>query len=386
MNAEPTEPKVVIYGGTGFFGRRVADDLIAHADCRILLAARREPRRPPIDPRIGFVRSDAALASSVRRTLEGAFAVVHCAGPYRGQEPILARAAIACGVHYADLAEDADFIRSVRALDGEARRAGVALLSGLSVVPALAALLAQAVADPGKRILRARTFVAPGSRGSRGEATVETLMRGIGTPLRVWREGRQTRVRGWSEKETIVFPPPVGLRTQYLAIETVGSDPMAEELGAESVEFKAGSEFASVNALLAAVSRLRARYGFPRLENHGAVLRRGLRALGAFGTDRGAVIVHVEQGDGHPSGARESRAIAVVADRDGERIPALPAGIVLAALLAGELTISGAVALSRCLPTHRLFDELLRRDLRLWWRCANTTSWVPVERSPSAVS
>ena len=54
--------------------------------------------------------------------------------PYR-----VARAAIAAGAHYIDLADDGAFVAGIGALDEEARAAGVAVISGASSVPAISA-------------------------------------------------------------------------------------------------------------------------------------------------------------------------------------------------------------------------------------------------------
>jgi saccharopine dehydrogenase-like NADP-dependent oxidoreductase len=42
---------------------------------------------------------------------------VDAAGPFQGAEPRVARAAIAAGLHYVDLADARDFVAGFRALD-----------------------------------------------------------------------------------------------------------------------------------------------------------------------------------------------------------------------------------------------------------------------------
>src|SRR5437879_11028607 len=116
---------------------------------------------------------------------------------------------------------------------------------------------------------------------------------GVGRPLRLLRGGRETIARGWSEPEWIEFPPPIGWRLQYLAIETADRDVLSREFGAHSVEFKAGSEFPWLNRSLGGVARFRARTGFPPLERWANPIRKCLKALGRFGTDAGGVIVDV---------------------------------------------------------------------------------------------
>jgi hypothetical protein len=353
---------VVVYGGHGFFGRLVVEDLLANTDARIVIAGRRA-RQSPISTRDRFASSDLNDAASVRAVLVGASVLVNCAGPYQSQPLILIHEAIAAGVHYMDLAEDREFVCAAHECDEAARRAGVAVMSGLSVVPGLTALLVQMLRDRFDRVISIRTFVAPGTRGSRGPATVRSLLGGAGRPLRVLRESREHNARGWSEPEWIEFPPPVGWRLQYLAIETAGLDAPSRDFEAQRVEFKAGSEFPWLNRSLAVVARLRALTGFPPLARLADAMRIFLKLLGRFGTDAGGVLVEIA---GTKKSEMLTEQVALIAENHGERIPSLPAAIAVAALLRGELTARGAVPLSTWISRARLFEEFRRRGL-IWW-------------------
>ena len=63
--------------------------------------------------------------------------VIHSAGPFQAQHYHVARAAIACGAHYVDLADSRAFVSGILELDQTARAAGVVVLSGASSVPAI---------------------------------------------------------------------------------------------------------------------------------------------------------------------------------------------------------------------------------------------------------
>ena len=198
-------PIVVIYGGNGFFGRLIVKDLLVRTIARIVVASRSSPHTANLNSRVGFILSDLNDPASVRSTLAGASVVVHCAGPYQSQAPTVMHEAIASGVHYIDLAENREFVREAQRSNEAATNADVTLLSGLSVVPGLAALFAGSLMDKFDEVLSIRTFVAPGTRGSRGIATIRSLLGGTGRPLHLLREGREVTVRGWSESEWINF-------------------------------------------------------------------------------------------------------------------------------------------------------------------------------------
>ncbi len=375
MTALSHPPTVVVYGGTGFFGNLMVDDLLVRTTARIIVAGRSQPRAAPVNPRVTFIASDLNDSVSVRFALSGAAVVVNCAGPYQVQRPNLMHEAIASRVHYIDLAEDRAFVREAQRSHEVAGIAGVTLLSGLSVVPGLAALLAESMRNDFDEIGSIRTLVAPGTRGSRGLATVRSLLGGAGRPLRLLREGRETILRGWSEPEWLQFPKPIGWRLEYLAIENADRDVFAREFGARRVEFKAGSEFPWLNRALGIVAHWRALTGFPPLDRWASPMRVCLQWLGRFGTDAGGVLVEVA---GTKGGQMVTRQLAVVADEKGERIPSLLAAIAVGALLRGELTARGALPLSSWLAPQQLFHELRCRGLHVWSRSAVDESWQPL--------
>jgi saccharopine dehydrogenase-like NADP-dependent oxidoreductase len=363
---------VVVYGGGGFFGHLLVRDLLDNTNARIVIAGRHKPHHAQAHSRITFVSSDMNDLSSVQSTLTGASVVVHCAGPYQTLPINPLRGAISNGVHYLDLAEDREFVRRVQEYDETARLANIAAMTGMSVVPGLSALLTQALKPHFDEFHSIRTFVAPGTRGSRGTGTVHTLLAAAGQPMRVWRNGRDVTLHGWCEPEWIEYPPPVGWRLEYLPMETADAELLPRYFNVSSAEFKAGSDFAMLNRFLATGAWLRARTGFPPLERLSNAMRHALRVIGWLGTDHGGVVVEVA---GIRKGMPIQQQIAIVAEQHGERIPAIPAAIVVAALLRGEIADRGVVPLHICITTSHLLEELPRRGLRLWWKPAKGSDW-----------
>lgn len=363
---------VVVYGGYGFFGRLLVRDLLDNTNAQIVIGGRHQPPQPFVHPRISFVYSDINDLPALQSALSGASVVVHCAGPYQTLPMNPLRGAINSGVHYVDLAEDREFVSHVLEYDEPAHRANIAVMTGMSVVPGLSALLAQALKSNFDELHSIRTFVAPGTRGSRGSGTVHTLLAAAGRPMRIWRNSRNVTLLGWTEPEWIEYPPPVGWRLEYLPMETADAELLPRYFNVASAEFKAGSDFATLNRFLAVGAWLRARTGFPPLEYLSNAMRYALLVIGSFGTDRGGVVVEVS---GTRNGLPIQQQIAVVATQHGERIPAIPAAIAVAALLQGKVADRGVVPLHTWLPSSHLFEELLRRGLRLWWKPTKNSDW-----------
>src|SRR5713226_6226110 len=83
---ESSSPRVVVYGGNGFFGRIIVDDLLSHTTARIEIASRsaRAVEFPGFEYRVRSVESDLRNEASVLRTIAGADLVIVAAGPFQG--------------------------------------------------------------------------------------------------------------------------------------------------------------------------------------------------------------------------------------------------------------------------------------------------------------
>src|SRR4051812_40575391 len=141
--------RILILGGYGNFGLRIARALATHADCLLILAGRDRERAEAAIRSLQQSGSVAAL-QAVRLDAEDQHlaeqlielkvnAVIHTAGPFQGQSYAVATACIDAGVHYVDLADGRAFVCGITALDAAARARRVLVVSGASTVPALSA-------------------------------------------------------------------------------------------------------------------------------------------------------------------------------------------------------------------------------------------------------
>jgi saccharopine dehydrogenase (NAD+, L-lysine-forming) len=182
----------MIYGANGYTGALVAEEAAARG-ARPILAGRSEGAIAPLAARLGcdhriFDLDDAGAAA---RHLDGARAVLLCAGPFSRTSRPMVDACLARGVHYLDITGEIPVFEAVHARTGEATRAGVVLLPGVGfdVVPSdcLAATLAAAL--PGASEL-ALAF----SGGSPSAGTAKTMLEGLPRGGAARRGGRIVRV------------------------------------------------------------------------------------------------------------------------------------------------------------------------------------------------
>jgi short subunit dehydrogenase-like uncharacterized protein len=175
--------KVLIVGGTGYFGLLLIDDLLRHSDCDLVVASRRPFRSERFETIVADLRNPASL----ERALSGVNVAICAAGPFQELPTSLAEMCIERGIHYIDLADDRRFVQRVRALGDAKRDAVAAICPGWSTVSALSGLLAQIASDGMKTIDSIYVHMAPGNRGARHTATIASLLHSVGRPFTVFR-------------------------------------------------------------------------------------------------------------------------------------------------------------------------------------------------------
>lgn len=277
--------------------------------------------------------------------------------------------------HYVDIAEDRTYRRLITSSHEDAVAAGIVALNGASVVPGMEVLFTQLLHPRFDRIRAVRSIAAPDTRRHRGDAMFRTMLKAAGRPFQQPRDGRPATVYAWIEGEQFLFPPPVGTRRHYLVLEMADLDVLPELFGVGTVEFKAGSEFAFLNRMLAFLAVLRARTGHPTLERYTTVVRAVSWFVGRWGRDAGGVICEVT---GDVGGRVRREAVAVVRSDEGARIPIVLAGIAVSEVLAGRLVQPGVADLRTWVTEERLLTGLRERGLTMWRR-TDAEHWRPYE-------
>jgi hypothetical protein len=191
--------RVVVIGGTGNFGGRIARALRGEANVELVVAGRSVAPRPSdevaraaLDIRAGdFAQRLAALAPGL---------VIHCVGPFQGQDYRVAAAALGARSHYLDLADGRDFVASFKKhVHPLALANDRVALCGASTLPALSSAAVDALGAGMAAIESVDVIIAPGQRAPRGPATLAAVFSYLGTSFAVWRKGRWERTWGWMD-------------------------------------------------------------------------------------------------------------------------------------------------------------------------------------------
>ena len=241
--------RILLLGGYGTFGGRIARRAAA-LGFEVLVAGRSLDKAEAFcagDPRLVPLQlaDDAALAAAL--TEHRPFALVDAAGPFQGAGYERARAAIAAGCHYLDIADGREFVTGIAALDAEARAAGVAVISGASSVPALSGAAARRLAEGMDKVRAVEIALSASSRGTGGRSVIAAILSYLGRPVPLRRGGRWTNARGWSglcrRDFAVEGAPP--LRGRLVALADVPDLTLLPERlpGRPAVRFLAGTDF-----------------------------------------------------------------------------------------------------------------------------------------------
>jgi hypothetical protein len=184
--------------------------------------------------------------------------IIHCVGPFQGQDYRVVHAALLSGAHYLDLADGRDFVAGFSAsADMSARNADRIAITGASTLPALSSAVIDTLGESFSTIEQIEVAIAPAQRAPRGVATLEAVFSYLGRPFQVWRGARWRRVWGWMDLRRLTFDGG----TRWAAACDVPDLELFPRryLGSRSVEFHAALEFGIQHFalwLLAGVRRL----------------------------------------------------------------------------------------------------------------------------------
>lgn len=292
MTNEPL--RVLIIGATGVFGSRLVQRLAREEGIALVLAARNCDRIDALANRLG-VAADIRQIDRTRISsadLIDVDVVIDAAGPFQQSHPYVIEAALTAGVHYIDLADGRAFVAAIADYDERAKAAGIAIVSGVSSIPALSHAVLDTLTEGWSGIDTIRVGIFPGNRAPRGLAVVEAILSYAGRPVRVFRDGRWGEVPGWGLTQRWDID---GVGKRWASVcDTPDQDLLvARYKPAQSAEFFAGVELTTMHIGLLLLS-LPVRWGpVSSLRPLSRLLHRVATWLRPFGSDRGAMLVEV---------------------------------------------------------------------------------------------
>jgi hypothetical protein len=344
-----TPLKILILGGYGTFGGRLAQLLADEKSLTLIIAGR------SLEKASAFCASLAARATLVPQRfdrdgdLEAQLAglapdiIVDASGPFQMyRDPYkLVRAALARGIHYLDLADGSDFVKGVAQFDAQAKARGVFVLSGVSSFPVLTAAVMRRLAQGLARVDTVTAGIAPSPYAGVGLNVIRAIASYAGRPIAIPRSGIHY---GLTEARRYTVAPPgcVPLKPIRFSLVDVPDLKVLPELWPDlkSVWVGAGPVpgilHRALNGLAWAV-RLKL---LPSLTPFASLMFWVINVV-RWGEHRGGMFVEVE-GTG-ADGARVERSWHLLAEGDdGPLIPSMAAEAIIRHCLAGRPPAVGA--------------------------------------------
>jgi len=335
--------KVLIIGGYGTFGMRMARRLSGEQGLEIVLAGRSLAKAKAACALL----SGAAIFTPLRldrNVMDLDFKpdlIVDASGPFQayGRQTVV-EYCLEHRIDYADISDDGAFVAAISTREMDAEKAGISLISGLSTCPVLSAI--------GLREIEARIGpatdvtigVAPSPKAELGRNVVGAVASYAGRKtVPVFRDGKTMTVAGLTEtrRETVCVPGDVPLpRLPFSVADAPDAQSLPQNfLGLQNIWTGAGTRPVWLHKILVGMSHLVNWKFCPPLTPFAGLFHR-VRGLFPFGEHRGGLFVRA-------SNAANSASWHIVAEGDdGPNIPALPVVALIRKRLRCEKVPAGA--------------------------------------------
>lgn len=336
--------RVAILGGYGNFGGYIARALAADADIELVICGRSPAKAEAFaaglgaaNPARGAMVDIAEPEAAVASISPGL--VIHTVGPFQAQDYRVARAAIACGAHYCDLADARHFVVGIGTLDVEARVAGVAVIAGASSVPCLTA----AYLDEAAKVMDIAEVdygISAAQQTNRGLGTASAILSYVGRSFTALRGKAMRCIYGWQGLHSEVYPELGRRWFGYCDIPDLELFPRRYP-NLKHMRFCAGHEIALLHFgtwLLSWGVRL---HLLPRLDRWADALLRVSFVFDPLGSGRSGFHMYIRGRDGEGR-AVERKHWIIARQGHGPNIPCMPAILLARRLARGETIASGA--------------------------------------------
>jgi hypothetical protein len=334
--------RIVVAGGRGFFGATAVERLRAEGAKPVTAA-----RRAGAD-----LQLDVEDRDSLRAALRPDDVVVDTVGPFQDRTTALAEAALEIGFDLIDMADSRAYVAQLYALRAEFAARGNRLLTACSSVSAVSAAMVRhsGLADP----VRVTGFLAPATQYAANPGSGGSLLRSVGRPVQVLRDGRLATRTGWRDTRRMTMPAPIGpMRGRLYETADCLTLPLVWP-SLRTVDFYVDSRVWGLNPLLDLGARWRVMHALLT-----RFLRPGLAVARRLGSATGCLAYEVEGASGQVA------RLALIGSQHGHYTPVAPAVLAALAIAEGSFAPRGLVPADTYVDADVLFAWLNRYEVRL---------------------
>jgi hypothetical protein len=363
--------RILILGGYGVFGGRLARLLADEARLTLVIAGRSPAKARAFCAGLGGAAATEAAVFERDRPVEAQLRplrpglIIDAMGPFQGYgtDPYgIVRAALALGVDYMDFADGSDFVAGIARFDAEARERGVFVLSGVSSFPVLTAAVVRRLAGGLARVETVTGGIAPSPYAGVGLNVIRAIAGYAGQPVRLTRGGRAATGQALTEAKRYTIAPPGHLpldNTRFSLVDVPDLQVLPPEWpGLREIWMGAGPVPEVLHRALGALAwgvRLRL---LPSLAPCARLFHLAINRL-RWGEHRGGMFIEVTGADA--AGRPATRSWHLIAEGDdGPLIPAMALEALVRRCISGQRPAPGARAAIRELDLAD-YDRLFAR-------------------------
>ena len=355
---------ILIAGGYGVVGRRIAAELGPDYPGRVIIAGRRQALADAAAAAIGHgVRGrsiDITVPSSIAAALGGVAVVISCIDqPGRA----LLRAAIERGLGYTDITPHLTELgrgAGYETIDAAARASGARLVLGTGIVPGISNVIVRVLADTLGGVDEIETSLLLNAGDISGPASFDYFLQELAMPFDIHVDGKDHTVRAFSAPRLVEYPAPAGALLSYLF-------PFSDQvlyprtMGVRTVITRLAIEPGWLSKALSVIVRT----GVSRLLAIAAIRHAITRQHKAAPSDKGArfalrVDVRRDQNSQHATLLGQTQADAAAAGAAG----------VARALIEGEIKQPGAWMPEQVIDPALFLSRLATHGLKVEWPVA----------------
>lgn len=342
--------RILILGGYGVFGGRLAELLSDIPDIELIICGRDLSRAKAFcanykgEARVRPLALDRAdIVAGLRAQLPNL--VVDASGPFQDYGSNRYRVISACidaGIDYLDFADAADFVFGVPQFDAQAKDAGIFILSGVSSFPVLTAAVLREMAKT-VDIVSVKGGIAPSPYAGIGLNVMRAVIGYAGAKVKLRRHGVQTHGIGLAEsmRFTIAVPGRMPLRNIRFSLVDVPDLQVIppEHPSMTDIWMGAGPVPEFLHRILNLLAKARAKLRLPSLEPFSRLFYMVLNRM-RFGEHRGGMFVSA---CGIADGQNAERSWHLLAEGDdGPYIPSMAIEAIIRKLITGSRPEAGA--------------------------------------------
>lgn len=361
--------RILVIGGYGNFGRFISSKLAQEGNLQLTIAGRSLDKARQFVSELGNENEIEAIKLDIDKDFEQSLSsikpdiVIHTSGPFQSQDYHVAKACIAQGAHYIDLADGRKFACNVTELDEEARANDVLVISGASSVPCLTAAIVDHYREKFRSLEKLDYGITTAQKTPRGLATTAAILGYTGKPFKTLVDGKMKDVYGLQGLKARRYKELGWRLLGYCDVPDFSLFP-GRYPDLTTIRFYAGLELPTMHVALWLISWL-VRNGLIRnLEKAAPVL---LKIAGWFdwlGTDKSGF--HMKMSGVGGDGKDKTMTFELIArSGDGPYIPCVPAILLARKLAKGELPNTGACPCVGFITMEEYLNEL--KDLDISW-------------------